>query len=410
MTNSLNEGSEPDDVAIATYRESARRWLANELPPRSAQHPWSDLGRNPYAIFHDLSDEQEHRLVQENQRFYQRKYDAGLSPPLPASVSQRRLAHALAEAFDDELSAFVPPLRAELVGVTVKLVAPTLSEHGSEHLRELLLAKFLRADALCCQLFSEPDAGSDLASVRTTAMADGTDWIVTGRKVWTSGAQFADWGFLLARTDATEARHHGLTCFLMAMKQEGVTVCPIRQMTGGRSFNEVTLDEVRVSDDFRVGCVGAGWKVAMSLLGHERNVSRDSGGSYESVLELARRLGLAQDYLIRQQLAAAFTRQQLGRWTSARIIDAVELGALDQAAVSLVKLMWSDELTEIGHLAASILGPSFTADSGKDGTFEWTAHVLGAPANHIAGGSDEIQHNIIGERLLGLPKEPSRGP
>jgi alkylation response protein AidB-like acyl-CoA dehydrogenase len=199
------------------------------------------------------------------------------------------------------------------------------------------------------------------------------------------------------------------------MDAPGVEVRPIRQMSGGSSFNEVFFQDVRLPDSLRLGDVGNGWSVALTTLGFERNHSGggiEAGGSWEQVAALARWLGRTDDPVVRQRLAAAYTHQMVRHWTLSRGEAAVRDGAAPGPEGSLGKQMWVNGLREIGELAASLLGPRITADTGEWGAYAWNAHLLGAPGYRIAGGSDEVQHNIIAERVLGLPGEPrlDRGP
>ncbi len=267
------------------------------------------------------------------------------------------------------------------------------------------MRRFLRAEELCCQLFSEPGAGSDLAGLATRAERDGDDWVLNGQKVWSSGAQFAEWGELIARTDPSLPKHAGMTAFLIPLDAPGVQIRPIRQMSGGSSFNEVFLTDVRIPDDLRLGAVGQGWKVALTTLGFERGGSgnRGVGGSWERLLGLARWLGRTGDPVVRQQLASVYIHQQVRRMNAARVAAATAAGQPPGPEGSIGKLLWVAGMTEIGEVAASLLGARLIADTGEWGTFAWNDHLLGAPGYRIAGGSDEIQRNIIAERVLGLP-------
>ena len=228
--------------------------------------------------------------------------------------------------------------------------------------------------------------------------------------MWSSGARFADYGLLLARTDPDVAKQAGLTMFLVPMDAEGVEVRPIKQMSGASSFNEVFLSGVRIGDDMRVGEIGDGWKVANATLGFERTASgqgtRRKGGSFDDLLALARRLDKSADPVVRQQLADVYVRTQLRTATTDRVARANAAGEAPGPAASIGKLVASENLTRIGDVAASLLGARVAADTGEPETFAWTEHMLGAPGYRLAGGTDEIQRSIIGERVLGLPREP----
>jgi alkylation response protein AidB-like acyl-CoA dehydrogenase len=239
---------------------------------------------------------------------------------------------------------------------------------------------------------------------------EGDDWVINGQKVWSSGARFADYGLLLARTDPEVAKQAGLTMFLIPMDAPGVEIRPIKQMSGASSFNEVFLSDVRINDDMRVGPIGDGWKVANATLGFERTASgqgtRRKGGSFEDLLGLAQRLHRTDDPLVRQELADVYVRTQLRTATTDRVARATAAGAPPGPAASIGKIVASQNLTRIGDVAMSLLGARMAADTGEADAFAWTEHLLGAPGYRLAGGTDEVQRNIIGERVLGLPREP----
>jgi alkylation response protein AidB-like acyl-CoA dehydrogenase len=314
-------------------------------------------------------------------------------------------------AFAEEESAFEVPPSTELISVTVRLVAMAVSLFGTDEQLHDHARAFLRTDLLACQLFSEPGAGSDLAALRTRArQADGGEWVIDGQKVWTSGAQFADYGLLLARTDPDVVKQAGITAFLVPMDAPGVEVRPIRQMSGGASFNEVFLSGVRVPDRLRIGRPGQGWEVATTTLAFERTASgsgnRRKGGTFSDVLALARSLDRTSDPLVRQRLADLYVRTALRAATVDRVARTSAAGGRPGPEASLTKLMASDLLTRTGQAAAELMGARISADTGEPGTFAWTQHLLGAPGYRLAGGTDQIQRNLIGERVLKLPPEP----
>jgi alkylation response protein AidB-like acyl-CoA dehydrogenase len=214
----------------------------------------------------------------------------------------------------------------------------------------------------------------------------------------------------LARTDPELVKQAGQTMFLIPMDAPGVEIRPIRQMSGASSFNEVFLSGVRIGDDMRVGAVGDGWKVANATLGFERTASgqaqRRKGGTFDDLLRLAQRLGKSADPVVRQQLAEVYVRTQLRAATTERVARAAAAGQPPGPAASIGKLVASQNLTRIGDVATSLLGARIAADTKEPDTFAWTEHILGAPGYRLAGGTDEIQRNIIGERVLGLPREP----
>jgi alkylation response protein AidB-like acyl-CoA dehydrogenase len=259
-------------------------------------------------------------------------------------------------------------------------------------------------------LFSEPEAGSDLASLRCRAQRTGDTWVIDGQKVWTSGAQLADYGLLIARSDPAAPQHRGMTAFMVPLDAPGVEIRPIRQMTGGASFNEVFLNGVCLGDDMRLGAEGDGWKVALSTLGFERSSSAGgaggAGGSWSQVLTLVRHLGADHHPIVRQSVAALYTMFRIEELSNERAAAVLRAGQQPGPLGSVGKLFWTQRLAHTSDLVSRVLGPHLVADTGEWGTYAWGEHVLGAPGYRIAGGSDEIQRNIIGERVLGLPREP----
>ena len=396
--------SEPD---MRAWRAEAREWLASVLPRR----PERPEGPADYAVFQNITKEAERELLYKIRAYRQQRYDAGYGAiALSEELGGAGLSPRYVVAFTEEEQAFAAPPSTELISVTTGLVGPTIATFGTAEQRAKYARAFLRSDLLCCLLFSEPGAGSDLAAVATSAVRNDDGWLLDGQKVWSSGALFADYGLLLARTDREVAKQAGLTMFLIPMDAPGVEIRPIRQMSGAASFNEVFLSEVQVGDDMRVGPAGDGWKVANATLGFERTASgqaqRRKGGTFEDLLRLAIRLGKSGDPVVRQQLADVYVRTQLRAATTERVARAAAAGAPPGPAASIGKLVASANLMRIGEVATALLGSRIAADTGEPDGFAWTEHVLGAPGYRLAGGTDEIQRNIIGERVLGLPREP----
>jgi alkylation response protein AidB-like acyl-CoA dehydrogenase len=396
--------SEPD---MRAWRAEAREWLASVLPRR----PERPEGPADYAVFQNITEEAERELLDKIRAYRQQRYDAGYGAiALSEELGGAGLSPRYVVAFTEEEQAFEAPPSTELISVTTGLVGPTIATFGTPEQRAKYARAFLRSDLLCCQLFSEPGAGSDLAAVATSAVRNDDGWLLDGQKVWSSGARFADYGLLLARTDPDVAKQAGLTMFLIPMDASGVEIRPIRQMSGAASFNEVFLSAVQVGDDMRVGPAGDGWKVANATLGFERTASgqaqRRKGGTFEDLLRLAIRLGKSGDPVVRQQLADVYVRTQLRAATTERVARAAAAGASPGPAASIGKLVASANLMRIGEVATALLGSRIAADTGEPDGFAWTEHVLGAPGYRLAGGTDEIQRNIIGERVLGLPREP----
>jgi len=396
---------------VHDYSARARSWLvANARPRVAAAAAWGS-GSDDVSVFHDLPDEQESALLERLMAWQRRKFDAGYGAiTWPVEQGGAGLPVGYEQAFLDEEAQYETPTGHETFSVTTRLVAPTIGMFGTPEQQARFVRPFVRTEQLCCQLFSEPGAGSDLAGLATRAVRDGDEWVVTGQKVWSSGARFSAWGLLIARTDPEVTKHAGLTAFMVPMDAPGIEVCPIRQMTGGASFNEVFLDGVRLTDDLRLGAVGEGWKVTLVTLAFERAASgahrdEDRGGSWDRVLGLARHVGATGDPVTRQRLAELYTLDRLRALSDARAA-ATANGEGPGPLGSLGKLQWTQWMNRVSDVVSGLLGPRLTADSGEWGAFAWTKHLLGAPGYRIAGGSDEIQRTIIGERVLGLPPEP----
>ncbi|MCW2621744.1 MAG: acyl-CoA dehydrogenase protein [Frankiales bacterium] len=395
---------------VEQFRAAARDWLsANAERKPTGRQAWG-VGSDDVSVFHDLSTDAERALLDSVRAWQARKHEAGYGAlGWPVEDGGRGLDAAFEEAFLEEESAYAVPPSHELFSVTLHLVAPTIRLLGTPEQKQRFLPSFLRGEELACQLFSEPGAGSDLAGLGTRAVRDGDEWVVTGQKVWSSGAHFAGWGELLARTDPDEVKHRGITAFLLPLDAPGVEVRPLRQMSGGASFCEVFLDEVRIPDSLRLGDVGAGWGVAMTTLGFERGASSRPpgiGGSWAQLLGLAQWLGVTDDPVLRQRLSRVYAHQRVGDLHDLRDRAALDSGRAPGPEGSLRKLHWVQGLRLISETVAALLGPRLAADTGEWGTFAWTEHVLGAPGYRIAGGSDEVQRSIIAERLLGLPGDP----
>ncbi|MCC5579963.1 acyl-CoA dehydrogenase family protein [Microtetraspora sp. AC03309] len=339
-----------------------------------------------------------------------RLFDAGLAwPSGPPDCGGRGLSPEHDQVLDDVLQELGFPSR-EVLFVGLHIVVPAIDKHGTPSLRRRTLPALFRADIVGCQLFSEPGAGSDLAGVTTRAVRDGDDWIITGQKVWTSMGHLADVGEALVRTDPDAPKHEGLTMFLVDMRAPGVTVRPIRQMTGGAAFSEVFLDGVRVPDAHRVGEVGAGWRVAATSLGSERgSMSGVNGPVSPYVLErlatLVSRVDAVADPVHRQRVAAAVSAVVAMR-AAADLPDGSWSHGLAPVSGSVMKMLMTRAVDQIAALAGEVLGERAFADHGEWDTYAWSEFVLGAPALHIAGGTDEIQLDVIAQRGLGLPRPP----
>ncbi|WZH51203.1 MAG: acyl-CoA dehydrogenase family protein [Nocardioides alkalitolerans] len=391
-----------------TFVADARAWLATVAPPRTAE-AWGESS-DSVAVFESWTPEEERAETDRIRAYEQARFDAGWGPlTWPAEHGGRSLPASYAVAFRRVEEEFAVPKRTEMFPVTQQLVAPTVLQWGTPEQKERYLRAMLRTDVIACQLFSETEAGSDLAAVRTRAVrTDDGGWRIDGHKVWTSGATVSDVGIAVCRTDPSAPKHRGLTVFLVPMDAPGVTVRPIRQMTGGASFNEVYLDGVVVGDEQRLGPEGQGWKVALTVLASER---LDSGGlgldNADRAVELARHRTTPLDALEVDRVADLVTRAYVQRLTGIRVAAAVVAGQDPGAEASVGKLLATDTMARTSEVARLLLGADLTVDSGRWGEHAWLEHVLGAPGYRIAGGTDEIQHNILAERVLGLPREPA---
>jgi acyl-CoA dehydrogenase len=289
------------------------------------------------------------------------------------------------------------------------MVAPTILAHATPAALDLYVKQMWSAEIIGCQLFSEPGAGSDLASLTMKAVKDGDEWILTGQKVWTSGAHYSDIGEVICRTDWDLPKHKGLTGFIVDMKAPGVDIRPLKQMTGGASFNEVFFNEVRVRDDHRLGDINNGWNVALTTLMNER-AAIGSGNSGDNnlltrVIAMVKHYGLDTDPLIRVQLADIVMNYRIAAMNSQRTAASAKAGKLPGPEGSVGKMVLVNNQARLVKFVSHVLGPKLIADSGEWGTYAWSNFVLGAPGLRIAGGSDEVMRNIVGERVLGLPKD-----
>ncbi|MGH9111243.1 MAG: acyl-CoA dehydrogenase family protein [Acidimicrobiales bacterium] len=288
--------------------------------------------------------------------------------------------------------------------VGLNLAGPTLLDHGSDEQQQRWLPPILTAEEIWCQLFSEPDAGSDLAGLRTEARQAEAGWVLSGQKVWTSYARHARWGLCLARTNPAAPKHRGISYLVVDMRSRGVEVRPLHQITGEAEFNEVFLDDVFVPADHLVGPLDAGWTVANTTLAHERGTSFPFKEQvvHEVLLDelygAAAARGLLDNPLIAEELAQAFVEVRLLRLHNWRTLTRLAHGAVPGAESSWIKLTWSDMSQHLSQLALDVLGPEGALATPPARQWLWSK------AASIAGGTSEIQRTIIGERVLGLPR------
>ena len=359
-------------------------------------------------------------------------------PTWPAAWGGRDWPVARAGLVDEELDRVGAPGVPE--GVGMWLAAPTILEHCRDDVKARFLRPTVTGELSWCQLFSEPGAGSDLAGLTTHARRDGDTWTVTGQKVWNTSAHHADLGLLLARTDWDVPKHRGITCFALPMRQPGVEVRPLRQMNGHQSFNEVFLDEACIPAENVIGAEGEGWTVALTTLAHERRLAThrarlprperpgrcvrealeehavaqepyrwypQRAGRADLLVEHAMLAGRGADPVVRQAIARTLTHARVAEWTHARAVAARALGRPPGPEGSLGKLASSAIARASARTHALIAGASAMLAGGAGPYDGIIAEILvSVPAVSIAGGTDEIQRTILGERVLGLPKEP----
>jgi len=382
-----------DTAEEAAWRAEFRAWLEENAPKVIGQAPEHDMeiGGGDY--------------LERAKRWQAMKFDAGFARITWEPAYGGRNGTTVEQIiFGQEEGRFAVPNEAFIIGLG--MIAPTLRAVGTPAQQERYLTKLLRGEEIWSQLFSEPGAGSDVASLSMTATRDGDEWVINGQKVWTSGAQFSDYGEIVCRTNPDAEKHKGITAFIVDMRAPGVTIKPLKQMNGGAGFNEVFFDDVRVPHEQVLGDVNEGWTVAITTLMNERVAIGSGGGgggrgSVNQLITLAQERGLNADARVRQQLADLYTKTRIQKFLSMRTLTAATKGKVPGPEGSIGKLLGGRIMTQLGDLTVSLAGADAVA--GKIG---YAQTMLGAPAGHIAGGSDEVMKNIIGERVLGLPGEP----
>jgi len=380
-----------------TFRRELREWLRANLP-------W-EYGVGLPPRFTELDEEVAFL------RAWQAKLAAGrwVGVAWPEEHGGRGTGPAEHYIVQEELARARAP---ELVGrIGINLAGPTLLAHGSEEQKERWLTPILAADDLWCQLFSEPGAGSDLASVSTAATRTDGGWVLNGQKVWTSYAQFADWGICLARTDPDAPKHKGISYLVVDMRAPGVEVRPLVQLTGEAEFNEVFLTDVFVPGDQLVGGLNEGWRVANATLSHERGINPRQlvihSQLLEELLRLAAQSGAYDDWRLQQRLMEAYVEVRLFQLHNWRTLSRLEKGAEPGPEGSTLKLYWSEMSKRLHDTALAVLGPAAPLWKGagdNPGDGRWQRSWLYYQAASIFAGTNEIQRNIVGERVLGLPR------
>jgi len=398
-------------ISETEFRADAQAFLDDHAERRFEEKFEWGKGSDRVGLLEERTPEQEREDLRAAQAWKAQEFDAGFGWITgPEEYGGRALPSSYERAYRELASGYAVPPQT-VFGIGLGMVAPTILAHAIPEVKARYLRPLYRGDIVGCQLFSEPVAGSDLAGIQTSAMRDGDEWILNGQKVWTSGAQLSDIGEIITRSSTDKPKHKGLTMFLVDMHAPGVEVRPLRQMTGGASFNEVFFTDVRVHDTHRLGDVDEGWTVALTTLMNER--AAIGGGSVGSgsvgvsrLRELADHFGLAEDPLTRQRLADLFVRHSVARYTSLRAMAKIRAGQLPGPEMSIAKLALTQNMQRVAQTLGELLGPRLVADTGEWGTYAWAEFVLGVPGVRVAGGTDEVMRNIVGERVLGLPKEP----
>ncbi len=401
------------EITLDELRDEATAFLAAnaETKPAATDFVWGE-GDDDVALFEEVPPEEEARQLAAAKAWLGKRADAGLHWIAgPTELGGRGLSRAHDQLYRTLETKYQVPNQS-FFGIGFGMVAPTMLAHGTPEIHAYL-PRMYSGELVGCQLFSEPGAGSDLAGLQTKAERDGDEWIVTGQKVWTSGAHYSDLGEIICRTDPDLPKHKGLTGFVVDMHAPGVEVRPLRQMTGGAAFNEVFFNEVRVPDSHRLGDVNMGWTVALTTLMNERASIGGGGGggglglaSASRLIEMMRHFGVSEHPVLRDELAKLYTGYQVAKFTNMRAADRMKAGGLPGPELSIGKLALTNNLTATAEFVAKVLGPRVQADTGEWGTWSWSKFICGTPGMRIAGGSDETLRNIVSERVLGLPKEP----
>jgi alkylation response protein AidB-like acyl-CoA dehydrogenase len=381
-----------DDEREHQLRVEIRAWLDENVPSASAR--LAPMASGAEAL---------ERMMQWQQRVFAAGW-AGITVP-------KRYGGRGGEVWQQNIwneEAVRAGLSPGMLSVALGMVVPTLLAMGSDQQKERYIEPILRGEAMWSQLFSEPEAGSDLASLRTTARRDGDTWVVQGQKVWTSEAQHADHAILLARTGSTEERHRGLTYFLVDMRSEGIEIRPLVDMSGEHHFNEVFLDGLRVPLDAVVGEVGGGWAVATATLNSERAVIGGGmwGLKFSDIAELARSAGRTSDPAVRQTLARVYE----GYFVLEALRLRARSGANSQSSgpeAAVLKLLTTLHMCWVANVAVDLLGVAglLTGEDAPEGD-DWARLLVRSFSLRFAGGTSEIQRNVLAERLLGLPRDP----
>ncbi len=384
-----------DSPEEAKFREEARAWLTANTP--------------------SASDLEGLNAIEQAKLWQKKKADAGWAVIRWPKEYGGRGANAIEQVILNQEESKVDAPNTGVFGIGQGMAAPTMMTWATEEQKKEHLPRLASGEDIWCQLFSEPAGGSDLAALRTKAERDGDDWIINGQKIWTSGAQYSDWGIIVLRTDPNMPKHQGLSYFFLSMKSPGIEVKPIKQMSGASGFNEVYFTDVRVSDAQRLGEVGQGWQVALTTLMNERaSIGGGGGGAgFKSAMALAEKVQLddkpaIKDRNVRAKLANWYVQESGLKYTGYRSMTALSRGEIPGPENSIGKLVGAPKSQDLSSFAIDLMeqaGIAYSPDSEEvDNLFQST--YMSIPGLRIAGGTDEIMANIIAERVLGLPQEP----
>jgi alkylation response protein AidB-like acyl-CoA dehydrogenase len=389
-----------DSPAEAAFRAEARAWLdANAKPKVDAEQRISVMG----------SYRDDPASIAEAKRWQATMADAGWAAiHWPVEQGGRGAGGLETTVLFEELERYDVP--DTLFAIGVAMIGPTLIAHGTPEQKARYLEPMRRGEEIWCQLWSEPGAGSDLASLRTRAEADGDEFVLNGQKVWTSGAHYCDFGLGIFRTDPSVPKHKGISCFIVDLRTPGITIRPLRQITGEAHFNEVFFDDVRIPAANLVGDLHDGWRVARTTLMNERFATGSLGSpqsTFDALVDLARATGRVADPVVRQRLVQAYTLGRLFDLTSARVRTSLSSGGIPGVEGSILKLAIAQLGTLVADLGVDVCGPggALVGDAAPE-QGRWADALVGSWAMHIGGGTDEVQRNIVGEVVLGLPREP----
>ncbi len=400
-----------DAADLDAFLAKAAEFLESNASRREVRGEWG-VGSDVLAAYAKVSEEVEAQRIADARQWKALEFDQGFGWITgPPELGGRGLAPEHERGYLELRADYdIPTL--SVYTISLGMVAPAFEQYGSEEVRNLV-PKLWRGDLIGCQLFSEPTNGSDVAGLITRARRDGDEWVIDGQKVWTSVAQHSQWGLLLTRSNPDAPKHSGITAFALDMSAPGVEVRPLVMITGGTEFNEVFLNQVRVPDNYRLGEVDQGWKVAISTLMNERALGAggaDLFGVNQALLRLRmtiQQVGASGNPLVRNEYARLYSMAETIRYQAQAADERRRAGMPPGPAESVFKLANTNTLTQIASLGLQLCGGAGVADTGEWGKYAWAELVLMGAGMRIAGGTDEVMRNILAERVLGLPKEPS---